>query len=140
MRQYITLYLGGLTLVLVIIYSFMLQEYLIRGLDEASAHDLHLTAIDFARNFKENQKTPLPKAPRLNAFIGPEKLPVWVTKKYPPEKVLSLSSRLATFAGQRKHLSGYISLILRQFLRLGTISREMLPTRPYFLGVRLEHF
>ncbi len=86
MRQYITLYLGGLTLVLVIIYSLMLQEYLIRGLDEASAHDLHLTAIDFARNFKQNQITPLPKAPRLNAFIGPEKLPVWVTRKYPPNK------------------------------------------------------
>ncbi|MCP4353807.1 MAG: HAMP domain-containing histidine kinase [Desulfobacterales bacterium] len=86
LRQYITLYLGGLTLILVILYSILLNEYMIQGLDEASARDLHLAAVEFVRNLQINPKTPLPQAPRVRAFMGPEKLPRWVTRKFPPDK------------------------------------------------------
>lgn len=86
LRRYITLYLAGLTLVLVIIYSLMLQEYMRRGMDSASALDLSITARDFSMAYQENPQAPLPTGPRLKSFLGPEKLPAWLKNGFPPHQ------------------------------------------------------
>ena len=77
-RQYITLYIGGLALILVVAYSLLMYEYSHRGLIHASTRDLFLDARDFDRLYISDPDAPLPSGARMSTYLGLENLPSWV--------------------------------------------------------------
>ena len=86
LKKYMTFFIMGLTLVLVITYSILIYEYAHIGLTQASSRDLDLIARDFDRAYKLDNATPLPGDKRLKMFIGKETLPSYVNDQIRAEK------------------------------------------------------
>ena len=70
LRHYVALYLGMLFLIVLTAYTLLVIHSFVGGQEEAAAFDLHLAARDFEILYKKNVAAPLPKAPRLKAYLG----------------------------------------------------------------------
>ncbi len=77
LRQYIGIRLGLLALLMIGVYSILVEFSLVKGMEETAAFNLRRTAADFERAYKENPSTPLPEWSRLKAYLGERDLPEW---------------------------------------------------------------
>jgi signal transduction histidine kinase len=84
LRRYITRFLGLAALVMIGVYSILAEYTLIKGLEEAASFDLRLTAKDISFAYQKDPHAPLPRFPRVAAYIGEKDLPGWFGKKFSP--------------------------------------------------------
>jgi len=84
LRRYITRSLGLAALVMIGVYSILVEYTLIKGLEEAASFDLRLTAKDISFAYQKDPHAPLPRFPRVAAYIGEKDLPGWFGKKFSP--------------------------------------------------------
>ncbi|MCD4678312.1 MAG: HAMP domain-containing histidine kinase [Desulfobacula sp.] len=83
LRRHITISLWMLTLLMIVVYSILVLYSLFTGMDELTSYDFHLTARDFAVEYRENPDTKLPESRRLKAYLGEKNLPDWFKNNYP---------------------------------------------------------
>ncbi len=82
LRRFISVSLWGLALCMIVAYSILVEYSIITGMDEQASYQFHLTARDFALEYRENPDARLPEEPRLKSYIGEKELPDWFKNNY----------------------------------------------------------
>jgi len=85
LKRYISIFLAVVFVVVITAYTVLVYYSLLAGIIEAATYDLRLAARDFSALYKTDSMAPLPKAPRVTAYIGETDLPVWLKDEYSPE-------------------------------------------------------
>jgi len=85
LRHYISLWLGLISLVMIVAYTMLVVYSIFAGIDDTAGYELHLAARDFEILYKKDPKTPLPTAPRMTAYMGEKNLPTWFKDNFAPE-------------------------------------------------------
>lgn len=126
-RQSVFFFMGIFGLALVMGYTFLMDRYLVGGLDTAGAMDMALLAREYAAAYAEDNRTPLPVEKRVRGYLGYGTLPEDVKGDF-PETVLENNRFVVTPARHMRENPG------RDFLqvfpaRLGDGSRFYLVKR-----------
>ena len=85
-RRYITWYLLALTGLVTLVYSLLMNFYLIKGIKSEAGFDMELKATYFAQDYKENPHSPLPKDILVSSCIGLQNLPDNYKRTFAGEK------------------------------------------------------
>ncbi|MCV6612116.1 MAG: hypothetical protein OIF55_15185, partial [Amphritea sp.] len=69
MRQELALYVSGLALITALAFSFALESFFIKGLDEAVGSALLMEARTFDAKYRQDSDTPLSNASSIRSFL-----------------------------------------------------------------------
>lgn len=82
LRRYITIFLAGITLVMIGAYSVIVQYSLSSAFNDAVLYDLTFKARNFAQTYRKNANTPLPATRLLSIYTNLENIPQGLKTKY----------------------------------------------------------
>jgi signal transduction histidine kinase len=83
LRRYVLKVQSIIALVIVLSYTLVINFYFIHGLDEANFQDIHLESNDFALQYRNNLKHPLPNTLHFKGYLGWTNLPDIIKEKFP---------------------------------------------------------
>jgi signal transduction histidine kinase len=83
LRRYVLKVQSIIALVIVLSYTLVINFYFIHGLDEANFQDIHLESNDFALQYRNNLKHPLPNTLHFKGYLGWKSLPNIIKEKFP---------------------------------------------------------
>lgn len=83
LKRFLLAYFVGTGLVVVVIYTFLVNYYFFLGLETDSLFTFEQEAKQFDRHYQENPDTPLPRMANLSAYLGIDALPSEVLTLFP---------------------------------------------------------
>lgn len=83
LKRFLLAYFVGTGLVVVGIYTFLVNYYFFLGLETDSLFSFEQEAKLFDRHYKENPDTPLPRMANLSAYLGIDQVPSEVLVLFP---------------------------------------------------------
>lgn len=85
LSRYISIALGLITIVMIGVYSLLVQFSLFTGMEDTISYAFRLEARDFAREYEKNPNTQLPEDNYMKSYIGEKNLPIWLKNYTQPE-------------------------------------------------------
>jgi signal transduction histidine kinase len=82
LRRYVLKVQSIIALVIVLSYTLVINFYFVHGLDEANFQDIHLESNDFALQYKNNIKHPLPNTLHFKGYLGWKDLPSIIKENF----------------------------------------------------------
>jgi signal transduction histidine kinase len=103
LRRYIAVSLGGIILVMIVAYTLLVLHAFSSSVKDLISYDLTLKARNFARDYRENAESPLPKDRYLTAYMNPAELPQWLTDSCDVENLAHGRPEMGNMTGPHIH-------------------------------------
>lgn len=85
LRNYISVSLAVIILVMIIAYSLLVQYALKVVLLDAATYELKLTARDYTLEYEQDSDAPLPQTKYLKSYLFEKDLPAWFKERHDPK-------------------------------------------------------
>ena len=81
----LAIFIVGMTLVLILVYSALLPYFFLSGVTESAALALEIEASQYEQRRSRDRQSPLPSSAVLSAYLGDDSLPPEVRSMFPDE-------------------------------------------------------
>lgn len=83
LKAFLLIYLMALSLIVVLGYTNLVNNYFIHGLVLTNSLPMRAAASTFSQNYRQNPDTPVPFGYFAKGYLGKEQLPTWINEQFP---------------------------------------------------------